>query len=396
MKPKTNGSTHQSRPPVVGLVGGGQLARMTLHAAARLGIDVRVLATSRDEAAPAIWPHVEIGDPLDARVLDDFCRGVDVLTFDHENVDPDVIEALVRIGRVVRPGASALRLCDKAAQRTELATLGFAVPPFSVCTNVAEISAFARAHGGWPVVAKAPRGGYDGRGVQWLDGEEQALFALAMAGEQATLVIEPALTPERELAVLMARRPGGEHVVYPVVETIQRDGTCRSTVAPADVDPSLVREASSIAVALADLIGMVGVLAVEFFVVDGALLVNEIAPRPHNSGHFTIDGCVTSQFENHLRAVLDWPLGSVQLVAPAVATVNVFGSADGPDPRALVSEALALDDVHVHLYGKSPRPGRKLGHVTATAADPATAILRAGRAAEILNQGWCGVGEAAR
>ena len=386
MKPELSSMTRKAFNPTVGIVGGGQLARMMVQAAGRLGVDAHVLARVTDESARGIWPAVHNGDPADPSVLEEFSRGCDVLTFDHENVDPELVDALVRVGRVARPGASALRFCDKAAQRTALATLGFVVPPFTLATTVAEAEAFARLHGGWPLVAKTPRGGYDGKGVRWVDGAEQVLVAFALAGG-SPLLLEPALAIERELAVLVARRPDGGHVVYPIVETFQRDGICCAMVAPAEIEPALACEASSIAVAIADLVDMVGVLAVEFFVVDGALVVNELAPRPHNSGHFTIEGCVTSQFENHLRAVLDWPLGATTLVASAVATVNVLGTSDGADLLAGVPHALAIDDVHVHLYGKTARPGRKLGHVTALAGDTATALERASRAADALQRG---------
>ena len=376
-------STSESVP--LGIVGGGQLARMMVLAAARLGVEVHVLARPTDDAILSILPHVVLGDPGDPRALDEFTRRCQVVTFDHENVDPDVIDALTRLGRVIRPGAAALRACDKAIQRTQLASLGFPVPPFTVASTAAEITNFARSNGGWPVVAKTRRGGYDGHGVRFVDGEEQAIAACSIAAEGG-LLIEPALSVERELAVLVARRPGGEHVVYPVVEAHTRNFVCDSLVAPAQIDPALASEAVSIAVEIADVLDAVGILAVEFFVVDGTLVVNELAPRPHNTGHFTIEGCVTSQFENHLRAVLDLPLGSAALVAPAVATANVLGGADGIDPRTRTARALAFDRAHVHLYAKHARSGRKLGHVTALDADPQIALATARHARDALNE----------
>ena len=360
----------------IGIVGGGQLARMMVLAAARLGIEVCVLARPTDEAIRSICPNVMIGDPADPRVLDEFTRRCEVVTFDHENIDPEIVDALTRLGRVIRPGAAALRACDKAAQRTQLTALGFPVPPFAVASTTEEFVNFARATGGWPLVAKTPRGGYDGRGVRFVDGDEQAMVACAVAAG-APLLIEPALAVERELSVLVARRPGGDHVVYPVVESHTRNFVCESLVAPAAIEQTMADEATSIAVAIANLLDAVGILAVEFFVVDGQLLVNELAPRPHNTGHFTIDACVTSQFENHLRAVLDLPLGSTALIAPAVATVNVLGAANSADPRARTGGALAIDRAHVHLYDKTPRPGRKLGHVTVLADDPQDALWAA-------------------
>lgn len=370
---------------IVGIVGGGQLARMTVLAAGRLGVQVRVLATPKDESARAVWPHVEDGDPDDARVLERFSRECDVLTFDHESVDPEIVEALTVLGRAVRPGAASLRMCDKAAQRAALATLGFPVPAFTVARTVAEIEEFARANGGWPVYAKAPRGGYDGKGVRLVDGSEQAMVALALARGGGPLLVEEALPVDRELSVLLARRPGGEMVVYPVTETFQRDGVCRATAAPAAIDTSLALDAVELARSIATHIDHVGLLAVELFVVDGRIIVNELAARPHNSGHWTIDGAVTSQFENHLRAVLDLPLGDTSPRAAAVAMVNVLGPADGRDPADGLARALAVEGAHVHLYGKRPRPGRKLGHVTVLASDVATALHRASRAVDALD-----------
>ena len=363
----------------LGIVGGGQLARMMVLAAARLGIGVSVLARSTDDAVCSVLPDVVFGEPDDPQTLEEFTRRCRVVTFDHEGVDPSLVDALTRLGRVIRPGAMTLRACDKADQRAQFASLGFPVPPFAVVSNAAEMAEFARTTGGWPIVAKARRGGYDGRGVRFVDGEEQALLACALGGGGGVLV-EPALSIERELAVLVARRPGGQHVVYPVVDVHTRDFVCESVNVPAKLDPDL----AAAAVSIADVLDTVGVLAVEFFVVDGQLVVNEIAPRPHNTGHFTIEGCVTSQFENHLRAVLDLPLGSTALVASGVATANVFGGADSVDPRTRTAQALGFDRAHVHLYGKTVRSGRKLGHITVLDDDPQAALATALAARDAL------------
>jgi 5-(carboxyamino)imidazole ribonucleotide synthase len=359
-----------------GIVGSGQQARMMLLAAARLGVEVSVLAHPTDEATRSMLPHVMIGDPADPGVLDEFTRRCEVVTFDDENVDPEVIDALTRLGRVVRPGAVVLRACDRAFQRTQLAALGFAVPPFTVASNPGEIITFARSHGGWPVVAKIRRGGHESRGARFVDGEHQAVGAYAVDSD-VELVIEPALAIERELAVLVARRPGGDHVVYPIVESHRRNFVSDSLLAPADLEPDMAIEAASIAVEIAHAFEAVGILAVEFYVVDGRLIVNELASGTHNIGQFTIEGCVTSQFEHHLRAVLDLPLGSTALVAPAVATVNVLGRADGVDLRARTAHALASDRAHLHLYADQARQGRTLGHVTVLDADPQIALARA-------------------
>jgi 5-(carboxyamino)imidazole ribonucleotide synthase len=189
---------------------------------------------------------------------------------------------------------------------------------------------------------------------------------------------------DREVAILVGRRPGGEMVTYPLVETVQIDGICREILAPAHVPESLAKEAARLAETIAEASGVIGILAVECFVSNGTLLINEIATRPHNSGHYTIEGCVTSQFEQHLRAILDWPLGQTSLTAPAVATVNVLGNAAGDDPRQALPDALSIPGVHVHLYGKTPRPGRKLGHVTVCGDNIEDIRERAQRAAALL------------
>lgn len=380
--PNLSAVRESARREVVGIVGGGQLARMTVQAAISLSVDVRVLAAAPGDPADVGGAEVEIGDPADPAALDCFSRGCDVMTFDHELVDPEVVAGLERRGRRVFPGSHVLRFADKAHQRRGLSALGAAVPVFEIVRDAAAIGDFARERG-WPVVAKLSSGGYDGRGVFVLDGVDAARELMAR-GPGVDLVVEPYLAIERELAVVLARRPSGEHAVYPVVETWQHDGICRETIVPAAVAPALGREAVDVAVGIAEAIGAVGILAVELFVVDGALVVNELAPRPHNSAHWTIEGAVTSQFENHLRAVLDWPLGDTSLMAPAVATVNVLGNGEGLDPRDVLPGALSVPGAHPHLYAKEPRPGRKLGHVTVTAADRDEALTRARRAAALL------------
>ncbi len=363
--------------PVVGIVGGGQLARMTAQAAVSLAVEVRVLAAPGEESAA---PWVTARGATGTLGEDGFLDGVDVLTFDHELVDPARVEAAELRGVVVRPGSATLRFADKAHQRERLAAAGIPVPPFAVLQSAAGAGALAAAHGGWPVVLKAARGGYDGRGVAVVADEAAAA---AFAGSR-TVVVEPLLPLERELAVLVARRPGGEAVVYPPVQTLQVDGICHELVAPAPVGADLADAAAALALRVADLCGAVGILAVELFVVDGRLLVNEVAPRPHNSGHHTIEHAATSQFENHLRAVLDWPLGATTPRTPAAAMVNVLGNGD-VDPRDRLPAALARGPASVHLYAKGPRAGRKLGHVTALGDDPAEVRGRARRVAAALS-----------
>ena len=232
---------------------------------------------------------------------------------------------------------------------------------------------------------KAPRGGYDGRGVWVLEAADLAQPVVPyLVTEVGPLLAEQWVAIEREIAVLVARRPSGQLVTYPVVETVQRDGICHLLRVPAPISDELASEARRLAAAVAEAIGVVGIMALELFVSAGKLVVNEIAVRPHNSGHFSIEGAATSQFEQHLRAVLDWPLGETALTAPAVVTVNLLGRGDGPDPRERLPAALAIPSVHVHLYDKTARPGRKLGHVTTLGSNHAECEERARQAAAIL------------
>jgi 5-(carboxyamino)imidazole ribonucleotide synthase len=371
--------------PTVGILGAGQLARMTYQAAIPLGLRVRLLAERHDDAAALVARDVSIGSPRSAADLAAFAAGCAVLTCDHELVDAQALAELERGPVAVRPGAAVVALVqDKARQRATLAALGFPVPPHRPVERPHDLDAFGEEHG-WPVVAKARRGGYDGRGVWVLAGEADAARLWDEAAERGVALLAEAWVPlEREVAVLVARRPSGEAVAYPPVETVQRDGICRELLAPATLPPALAAEAERLGLAVAEGIGVVGILAVELFVAGERLVVNELAARPHNAGHHTIEGSATSQFAQHLRAVLDWPLGETRPTAPAVATVNLLGGPDGADPLARVPHALAVPGVHVHLYGKAARPGRKLGHVTALGDRLDEARARAAAAAARL------------
>jgi 5-(carboxyamino)imidazole ribonucleotide synthase len=372
----------------VGVVGAGQLARMMYAAATRLDLHLKVLATRADESAAQIFADVALGSPDDRDDLFRLATGCDVVTFDHELVDLEVLRSLEQAGHVLRPSAEALSVAtDKAAQRRMLGAAGFPLPEHTAVSNRDEAVRFADRHG-WPLILKAVRGGYDGRGVWSVGSAEDAEQVLREATDAGLrLFTEPHLDLDREIAVVVARGADGDACAYPVVETIQVEGICREVLAPARIDPGLADVAGKIALGIAETIGAVGILAIEMFVVDGEVVVNELAARPHNSGHLTIDGAATSQFENHLRAVAGLPLGPTHLTAEDVAMVNVLGTASTGDPRERLSDALSVDGVHVHLYGKQPRPGRKIGHVTATGAGCRD---RARQAAEILAGGSMG------
>jgi 5-(carboxyamino)imidazole ribonucleotide synthase len=373
-----------SAPETVGVVGGGQLARMMAPEAARLTIPLRPLVRDRDEPVARIHPDVVLGAP-DADGLRALAEACDVLTVEHELVDLDTLRALEAEGKRVRPHADALAVAvDKVRQREVLGAAGVPVPPWRQITTIEEAQAIAGPHG-WPLVAKAPRGGYDGRGVWFVEDADELAEVLAAVDHQP-LLVEPALDIERELAVLVARRPGGQRVVYPPVETVQVDGICHEVLLPAGIDEAQDARAREVAALIADTIDTVGILSVELFVVDGQILLNELASRPHNAGHLTIEASHTSQFANHLRAVLDLPLGDPAPRVPAAAMINVLG-VEGVDPRERLDAALTQPRVSVHLYDKQPRPGRKIGHVTATGDDLATVAERARRVAAVLQGG---------
>jgi 5-(carboxyamino)imidazole ribonucleotide synthase len=373
--------------PVVGMVGAGQLARMTHQAAISLGQSLRVLAAAPDESAALVAADVVVGDHTSYPDLAGFAADCDVVTFDHEHVPGEHLRALAAAGHAVHPGPDALLYAqDKQRMRERLGALGLPVPPWAAVRTLDDLVTFAEKVG-WPVIAKAVRGGYDGRGVWPLADPEQAAPLVASG---TPLIVEQLVPLRRELAAVVARSPFGQGASWPVVQTVQRAGICVEVLAPApDLDPELAVEAERLALTIATELGVVGVLAVELFETDTGLLINELAMRPHNSGHWTIEGSRTSQFEQHLRAVLDYPLGSTRMTAPAVAMANVLGgptTGPGLDER-LHHLAARWPAVKVHLYGKAPRPGRKLGHVTALGADPATVRADAVAAAGYLSGG---------
>jgi len=351
------------------MVGGGQLARMTHQAAIALGQTLRVLAASPDDPAARVTPDVVIGAHTDLDALRKAAAGADALTFDHEHVPTELLEKLVADGVNVAPPPSALiHAQDKLVMRRRLEALGASVPRFAEVTEPADVDAFA-ARVEAPLVVKTVRGGYDGHGVTLArDVAEAREVAGRYLADGTAVLVEEKVAMRRELAALAARSPFGQGAAWPVVQTVQRDGICVEVIAPA---PGLVAElgsaAGQLALRLADELGVVGVLAVELFeTVDGRLVVNELAMRPHNSGHWSMDGARTSQFEQHLRAVLDYPLGDTAPIAPITVMANVLGAQQ--TPAMSMDERLhhlfgRLPEARVHLYGKGEQPGRKIGHV---------------------------------
>lgn len=384
------------------MIGGGQLARMTHQAAIALGQTLRVLAETPDDPAAQVTPDVVLGAHTDLAALRRVAAGADALTFDHEHVPTALLEELVSDGVKVAPPPEALiHAQDKLVMRRRLQALGAPVPRFVEVTALDDVDAFAARIEG-PVVVKTVRGGYDGRGVILARDVAEAREAVdRYLRDGAAVLVEERVDMRRELSALVARSPFGQGAAWPVVQTVQEDGICVEVIAPApNLSPELSSAAEALGLRLADELGVVGVLAVELFeTTDGGLLVNELAMRPHNSGHWTMDGARTSQFEQHLRAVLDYPLGSTGPIAPVTVMANVLGA---PQPPQISMDERVhhlfgrMPDVKVHLYGKAERPGRKIGHVNLLGApggaaddDGYVADLRerAGRAAHYLSHG---------
>ncbi|WP_372728707.1 5-(carboxyamino)imidazole ribonucleotide synthase [Nocardioides sp.] len=368
--------------PTLAIIGGGQLARMMAQPAIALGLPLRLLAEADGVSAAQVIPDHVVGDYRDLATLRAVVAGCAVVTFDHEHVPTDHLRALEADGVAVRPGPDALvHAQDKGVMRARLAELGVPCPRNALVADQAAVETF-----GFPCVLKTTRGGYDGKGVWFVRSLEDCAEPFRVAAETGVaLLAEELVDFRRELSALVVRAPSGQAAAYPVVASTQRDGICHEVVAPApDLSPQLAGEAQEIALRIAGALGVTGVLAVELFETnDGRVLVNELAMRPHNTGHWTQDGAVTSQFENHLRAVLDLPLGSPAPRARWTVMVNILG---GPHDAGRLYDgfphALARDPhLRVHLYGKDLRPGRKVGHVNAYGDDLEDCLERARHAA---------------
>ncbi|KQZ24476.1 5-(carboxyamino)imidazole ribonucleotide synthase [Microbacterium sp. Root553] len=366
----------------VGVIGGGQLARMMIAPAVELGLDLRVLA--EDEGMSAGLAATAVGDYHDLDVVRAFVQDVDVVTFDHEHVPQDILRALVADGVAVHPGPDALQFAqDKLLMRARLAELGVPQPEWAPVRDAVELQAFLDDHGGRAVV-KTPRGGYDGKGVRVVRSGSDAVDWFDALADGDALLVEELVGFVRELAQQVARRPGGQIVAYPVVETVQRDGVCAEVLAPApQASERLVQLAEEIGRSIAEGLGVTGMLAVELFETDDErILVNELAMRPHNSGHWSQDGAVTGQFEQHLRAVADLPLGDATPRAPWSVMINILGGPkDGTLGDRFAAAMAGYPTAKIHTYGKAPRPGRKVGHVNVSGADLDDAVYVARAAA---------------
>ncbi len=373
--------------PIVGMIGGGQLARMTAEAATALGIGFRVLAATADDPAAQVVRDVRIGSHDDREAVLAFAQGCDVVTFDHEHVPTEILEELAALGVEVRPSASSLAHAqDKLHMRRALTNMGAPCPAWAKCETPDDVAAFAAVNG-WPVVLKTSRGGYDGKGVWVIDDVDQAKDVLANPLAPNSFWLAEQFVPfVRELSAQVARSPHGQAVAYPVVQTKQVHGICAEVIAPApDLSDDLALEAQQIALRIAQELDVVGMLAVELFDTGDAIIVNELAMRPHNSGHWSIEGSVTSQFENHLRAVLDLPLGDPSSRSETVVMVNVLGGTVG-NLYSAYRHVFARDpELKVHLYGKEVKPGRKVGHVTLLGDNADELLVRGRHAADYFS-----------
>ena len=372
----------------VGVIGGGQLARMMTPPAINLGITLNVLAEA--EGSSAALATSQVGDYNQLAVVAEFAKTVDVITFDHEHVPLSVLEALEANGVSVQPPSKALAFAqNKLKMRERLGALGLPMPDWAEIHDADSLDSFIEAHGGVAIL-KTPIGGYDGKGVRVVSSASDAADWLSPEGLAKVgghLLAEEKVNFTRELAQLSARTPSGDFRAWPLVQTTQQNGVCAEVLAPApDASEETLERAAEIARGVADGLGVTGVLAVEMFeTTDGRLLINELAMRPHNSGHFSIEGSVTSQFEQHLRAVLDLPLGSTQATDAHAVMVNLLGVDDSNDFLPHYEAAMsAHPEAKIHTYGKGARAGRKMGHVTVVAGNAEWALAEARATAKIL------------
>lgn len=375
--------------PLIGILGSGQLAKMMAQAAVQLGCRVKVLEQKPTDQPLFGWPST-VGDWNDPDTLIAFAEDADVITLENEFIEADALAELEADGHALYPSAQCLSLVqDKWIQKQTLAAAGLPTAAFRA-VETPEAVVDAASDLGWPLVLKRRKLGYDGKGNATIRSASDIPAAWAkLDGGSHALFVEQFCAFEKELAVMVTRGIDGVSAVYPVVDTVQRDHICHTVAAPADLPPNVAAEAARIGKAAVEAIGGIGSIGIELFLMPGGqIVINEMAPRVHNSGHYTIEACHCSQFENHIRAILGWPLGSPALRASAAAMVNLLGAGDGPSMPDGLSEALAVEGAHIHIYGKERSvKGRKMGHVTALGATPAEALARAQQAAACIRFG---------
>lgn len=338
--------------PKVGIIGAGQLGRMSAAPATALGVDLLLLAQSPNDSGAQVANYV-IGDYRDLAQVREFAQKCDLITFEHELIPISIIRALESEGIKFYPTSESFLFSqDKAAMRERLAN--YPAPKWQVVTDASEVTNF-------PVIAKAISGGYDGRGVWKVNSTSELTELLAQTPK---LLIEELIDFDFEVSVMVARSPHGQAATWAPTQTIQSDGICTMTIAPAQLATELSLNAQEMALSIAADIKLVGVMAVEIFVKGGNLFINELAMRPHNSGHWTIEGSATSQFEQHLRAILDLPLGDTAMVADFAVMGNVLGGEKTDMYRPYLHLMARTPKLKIHQYRKEVKPGRKIGHVT--------------------------------
>ncbi len=374
----------------IGIVGGGQLAKMTAVAGLRLGCDVVVLERNNFSPAVSLATHSLVGDWNSPEALIKLASEVDVVTLENEFVDADSLAALEKAGYPLYPGSKTIALVqDKLTQKQTLSNASIKMAEFLAISTTADIQAAAEKFG-WPLVLKARRNGYDGKGNATLNSAKDIDVAWAkLDGDNRSLYVEAFCPFIKELAIMVTRSQNGEIVTYPLVESVQKDHICHIVRAPADETEEIIEKATELASKAVATIDGIGTIGVEMFLTeDGEVLLNEMAPRVHNSGHYTIEACECSQFENHVRAVLGWPLGSTKMITPAAVMINLLGVENGSGYPTGIEQALTIEGAHIHVYGKSMTTvGRKMGHVTALGSSIEAAENKASKAANLIQFG---------
>jgi 5-(carboxyamino)imidazole ribonucleotide synthase len=363
---------------------------MMIAPATNLGIELKVLAETENSSAAIATTLV--GDFTDLETVTNFAKTVDVITFDHEHVPLEILQQLEQQGISVQPPSKALAHAqNKLVMRQALEKIGAPNPVWEAVSTASQLDQFIKEHGP-EVIVKTPIGGYDGKGVRVVSSSDQVsdwLEDQMITSLGGRLLVEQKVQFKRELAQLSARNPNGEFASWQVVETRQKNGVCSEVLSPAPrIDAELSAKAVQIAKLISESLGVTGNLAVEMFETEsGELLVNELAMRPHNSGHFTIEGSVTSQFEQHLRAVLNFPLGKTDPLKPVAVMANLLGVSDSKNFMDNYPEVMKkFPGIKIHCYGKAPRLGRKLGHITVVGEDLAGCLETAEAARSQLNK----------
>lgn len=349
----------------IGILGGGQLARMSAYQAYKLGFEIAILEKEQDSPAGQLTKHEFVGWVDNEEILKNFAENCDIITLENEFVDYRSLEFIEKLGKPVLPSSLTISLIqDKLIQKKSLAKKGIPVAGFLEVNSSSTYNKIAEKLGK-KFLLKSRTMGYDGYGNHKVESEDDYNEGIQkLSSRNSELLAEEFINFDKELAVMVARTKK-EIKVYPVVETIQKDHICHIVVAPADIKKKTAKIAEEIAVEAVKAVKGYGIFGVELFKTGREVIVNEMAPRPHNSGHYTIEACVTSQFENHIRSVLGLPLGSTEMVKPNAVMVNLLGKREGEGIIENYDSALKNDNLHVHLYGKAlSRKGRKMGHIT--------------------------------